>query len=806
MKRLFFFLSISTLFLSFSADFTFSAEKWIKAKNNPDCSFWIDPNPFETTLTGTWSGNCLNGKLHGKGLFIVKYRKNGKWTGYVHHGHFKKGLEDGQGTRIWTTGIRYEGKWKKGKFNGQGTLIFASGKKYVGEFKDGKYHGQGTLTFASGKKYVGIWVSGRFQDPSKEVKKQKRFVEKKTDFSSSLPKCKNSPGRGINGGKYWNKCVGTVMYMQRSRRSRKFYLVEYRGEWKNGEKHGKGIKTIYKDKAKTKILKVDKGKWVANKFVGSNKGFNEVQKFLSSTLPKCHGSPANYGTRRWNDCIGILNFRSGSRYVGMWKKGKRHGKGILFYSSGNRYMGDWKKGKRHGKATLMYQNGARLVVQYTNGKRHGRGTYTNKNGKVKKEIWIHGKLDDGKLEKKYASSTGLPVCKGSPLPYALSNTDDFLTLKKWDNCVGIAHKPVLRSTEGGIWKKGKISNGTLFFVSSKRNKTITYVGEFKDGIFHGKGIWTKHDMRTNKKIKEFKGFFAKGKFIGSKEEMERVKKKAEEEKKLMSSTGLPKCKGSPLPSDRTASWNNCVGVQMIAAVYGNQLMGVFKNGEVNGQGIYYYKKGGKYVGGFKNGNFHGQGTMYYHKGGKYVGGWKNNSKHGQGTDYYSDGSKYVGRFKNNKLHGHVTYYKKSGKKEKRIYVNGETVEQLFAGIYFNHHYLDLCLKSNLINKRKVTSVQKLTNKMMNAVFKNHKIARRKQNVIKDAAWEASLKKFNGTTVIQWSKAAGLGRRTDFDWQKKSKLQKICRGQYRILDMAVSHNLRVFTGQTGRSSTRRKRRF
>ena len=714
--------------------------------------------------------------------------------------------------------------------------------EYRGEWKNGERHGKGIRTIYKGKVKAngifkldkGIWVSGRFQDPSKEVKKQKRFVskgkrvrpdstrkyagrssregpmpsaeEKKTDFSSSLPKCKNSPGRGINGGKYWNKCVGTVMYMQRSRRSRKFYLVEYRGEWKNGEKHGKGIKTIYKDKAKTKILKVDKGKWVANKFVGSNKGFNEVQKFLSSTLPKCHGSPANYGTRRWNDCIGILNFRSGSRYVGMWKKGKRHGKGILFYSSGNRYMGDWKKGKRHGKATLMYQNGARLVVQYTNGKRHGRGTYTNKNGKVKKEIWIHGKLDDGKLEKKYASSTGLPVCKGSPLPYALSNTDDFLTLKKWDNCVGIAHKPVLRSTEGGIWKKGKISNGTLFFVSSKRNKTITYVGEFKDGIFHGKGIWTKHDMRTNKKIKEFKGFFAKGKFIGSKEEMERVKKKAEEEKKLMSSTGLPKCKGSPLPSDRTASWNNCVGVQMIAAVYGNQLMGVFKNGEVNGQGIYYYKKGGKYVGGFKNGNFHGQGTMYYHKGGKYVGGWKNNSKHGQGTDYYSDGSKYVGRFKNNKLHGHVTYYKKSGKKEKRIYVNGETVEQLFAGIYFNHHYLDLCLKSNLINKRKVTSVQKLTNKMMNAVFKNHKIARRKQNVIKDAAWEASLKKFNGTTVIQWSKAAGLGRRTDFDWQKKSKLQKICRGQYRILDMAVSHNLRVFTGQTGRSSTRRKRRF
>lgn len=39
---------------------------------------------------------------------------------------------------------------------------------------------------------------------------------------------------------------------------------------------------------------------------------------------------------------------SGSRYIGEWKGGFRHGKGLMLWQDGAKYEGDWNLGKATG--------------------------------------------------------------------------------------------------------------------------------------------------------------------------------------------------------------------------------------------------------------------------------------------------------------------------------------------------------------------------------------------------------------------------------------------------------------------------
>jgi hypothetical protein len=88
---------------------------------------------------------------------------------------------------------------------------------------------------------------------------------------------------------------------------------------------------------------------------------------------------------------------------------------------------------------------------------------------------------------------------------------------------------------------------------------------------------------------------------------------------------------------------------------GEKYVGHFKNGKQNGYGTYTYPDGIKYVGNNKDDEWSGYGTMTWPNGHKYAGNYKGSLRDGYGTYTYSDGRKYVGNFKAGEYGGYGTY-------------------------------------------------------------------------------------------------------------------------------------------------------
>ena len=132
----------------------------------------------------------------------------------------------------------------------------------------------------------------------------------------------------------------------------------------------------------------------------------------------------------------------------------------------------------------------------------------------------------------------MPACLDSP-------TKSISTFASWTNCFGTFTLPNLGVKYVGEWKNGRYhGQGTYTYVDGSK-----YVGEYKDGIRHGYG---------------------------------------------------------------TYAWGS-----------GNKYVGEWKNDKRNGQGTYTFANGDKYVGEFKDYKFHGEGTKTYADGRVEEGIWEN---------------------------------------------------------------------------------------------------------------------------------------------------------------------------------------
>jgi len=159
--------------------------------------------------------------------------------------------------------------------------------------------------------------------------------------------------------------------------------------------------------------------------------------------------------------------------------------------------------------------------------------------------------------------------------------------------------------------KGDCFNGygTFDYPNGSR-----YIGEFKDGNPHGKGIL--YFSNGNKYIGHWIANFreGEGRFVYA--------------------------EGHEYLGQFVHDAFHGYGVMTYAN--GDRYEGNWANDRQEGRGIYFFSNGQRYEGEFVRGRFHGEGTMFYIDGSRYEGGWDQGKQHGQGVWVYADGRRSSG--------------------------------------------------------------------------------------------------------------------------------------------------------------------
>ena len=86
--------------------------------------------------------------------------------------------------------------------------------------------------------------------------------------------------------------------------------------------------------------------------------------------------------------------REGDKYVGEFKGGFKNGHGKYIWSDGDEYVGEFKDDKPNGQGTYTWSNGDKYVGEFKDGKKHGQGTWTSTDGEKYSGEWKDGKKYD----------------------------------------------------------------------------------------------------------------------------------------------------------------------------------------------------------------------------------------------------------------------------------------------------------------------------------------------------------------------------------------------------------------------------
>ena len=97
----------------------------------------------------------------------------------------------------------------------------------------------------------------------------------------------------------------------------------------------------------------------------------------------------------------------------------------------------------------------------------------------------------------------------------------------------------------------------------------------------------------------------------------------------------------------------------------------------NGFGVWKYSTGDVYKGEWRNGEMEGIGVYNFKGAGDiYRGEWKSNKIHGFGTFTYASGAYYSGEFKDGKRNGLGTYVWEDGFGKTAYYIDDKSIKEL----------------------------------------------------------------------------------------------------------------------------------
>jgi len=269
---------------------------------------------------------------------------------------------------------KYVGEIEDGKPNGQGTYTQPNGGKYVGEFKDGKYNGQGTHTHTDGTKYVGNWKDDEFHG----FGTFQRFGTQQTPVSTHVG--------------YWREGL-----MQGKGKFILHDIMEYVGEFKDGEENGQGTVTYIN--AGTKYV----GEFKDGRENG--KGTHTTYKGLLSGLTK----EGIFKDGKLNG-KGTMTFPNGTSYLGNWKDGRENGQGTMTFPDGNKYVGELDGNYApNGQGTMTFPDGRKYVGEWKDGLTNGEGIFNLADGGKFIGEFRNGKPWNTKLYDGYGKLRGRKV-------------------------------------------------------------------------------------------------------------------------------------------------------------------------------------------------------------------------------------------------------------------------------------------------------------------------------------------------------------------------------------------------------------
>jgi hypothetical protein len=113
-----------------------------------------------------WRGQYSDGSLNDRAIW---FRVEDGAVEKYYAGAWKNGRHDGYGTSYFENGNRYTGSYRAGQESGYGEFRWSNGSRYVGSFEDANLSGFGTLIVPGMLRYEGHWKNGERDGVGVEV-------------------------------------------------------------------------------------------------------------------------------------------------------------------------------------------------------------------------------------------------------------------------------------------------------------------------------------------------------------------------------------------------------------------------------------------------------------------------------------------------------------------------------------------------------------------------------------------------------------------------------------------------------------
>ena len=432
----------------------------------------------------------------------------------------------------------------------------------------------------------------------------------------------------------------------------------------------------------------------------------------SSNLPPCQGA----NTAAWNQCFGTKNYPNGDKYVGEWIGGKASGQGTYTSkASAAMYSGQFAADTFSGAGAMTWTNGAKFIGQWKNDSAvSGTITYANGTSAIGT---IRNAVFYASAQQPQAVATQQPSTIATQQPQAVANQNasaipqiklppcSGTDTKKWNMCVGTFDN--FGESYIGEWKNGKYHGQGKLNTASGR----VQAGEFKDGEYIARqtvdGVRAllatrKRDLPPCQGSNPTKFDMCFGTFAFS----EGVNYVGEWEKGMASGQGVRLLKsGARSEGNFVEGELNGQGI-FISADGKTTVVGEFKDDKGNGM-VTVISPNGEYVGQAKDNFYHGEGRLTSKKGDVIVGEFINGLPDGPISASMSDGEKYVGQMKEGEYDGYGELTRADGTKYAGFFKGGgyhgkgtlvTAKGEKFVGEFKDGEYVSTQAKQNVANK------------------------------------------------------------------------------------------------------------